>query len=88
MDKCSDFFFMYKIYFLLLSVSYLAVLAVHVGVVDAKLLPGLPHLEPLPQSHEYGANTCGPHKEYILQIILLFKYVNFACFFKTVICHF
>ncbi len=42
-------------------VPYLAVLAVHVRVVDAELLPGLPHLEPLPQSHEYGANSCSPH---------------------------
>jgi hypothetical protein len=39
--------------------SHLAVLAVHVGVADPELLPGLAHPEALPESHEDGAHTWG-----------------------------
>ena len=38
---------------------HLAVLAVHVGVADAELLPGLAHPEALPEGHEDGPDTCG-----------------------------
>jgi len=40
------------------AVEDLAVLGVHVGVLDVVLLPRGPDLEPLPHGHEDGANSC------------------------------
>ena len=55
---------------------HLAVLAVHVGVADAELLPGLAHPEALPEGHEDGPDTCGGQGQIIDQLHLLYCYAD------------